>query len=99
MQFEYKFYEQDATFTMADLVPLLHEGKVLIEFKKNNGELRRMLCTLKEEYLPEQKPKKETVANNENQVIDVPANLAVWDLENDGWRSFRLDRVVQFQTA
>lgn len=59
-----------------------------IIFKKKDGTERKMLSTLVESNIPtEFKPKGEdTVVTN-----DV---LRVFDLENQGWRSFRWDSVI-----
>lgn len=59
-----------------------------VTFQKADGSIRVMRCTLMENHLPvveesETKPKRKT---ND----DV---LAVWDLDQGGWRSFRLDSV------
>ena len=59
-----------------------------VVFTKVNGEARRMRCTLQENLLPA----KETESTRK-QNDDV---VSVWDLENEGWRSFRKDSVVDF---
>jgi hypothetical protein len=62
-----------------------------IFFEKKDGSLRTLKCTLSDKIIPQkleedsETPKKERKPN-----ADV---LSVWDLENDGWRSFRLDKV------
>lgn len=59
-----------------------------VVFEKTDGTLRTLRCTLMTQYLPEQKESKtgrKKVATDEV--------LNVWDLDNDGWRSFRLDSV------
>lgn len=63
-----------------------------ITFNKTDGSVRKMLCTLMSDYLPEQ------IAIDEN-VRHVPRKdndniLAVWDIDNKGWRSFRLDSIL-----
>lgn len=70
----------------------LHEGKVLLSFKKKDGEVREMLCTLKEDLLP----KKESEAKEKKKNPDV---LAVWDCEKEGWRSFRYDSLITWEIA
>ena len=64
----------------------LHNGVVEVNFTKTNGDLRRMNCTLVPEYM-HTKPS-EDGARKSN-----PAVAAVWDLDKDGWRSFRYDSV------
>jgi hypothetical protein len=56
-------------------------------FTKSDGTERELLCTLKEEFIGEYEKKTERV-KKEN-----PDVMSVWDLENNGWRSFRLDSV------
>ena len=65
----------------------LRDGEVLVTFKKKNGELRQMLCTLQHGVVPEvygsAPPSDELVT--------------VWDLEHSGWRSFKAASVVSFE--
>jgi hypothetical protein len=66
------------------VVDMLHKETVNITFTKVNGEEREMTCSLQESLLP---PKKEgTTQRKEN-----PDVLAVFDIVNEGWRSFRWD--------
>ena len=66
----------------------LKNNKCTVVFTKVNGEVRRMLCTLKEDLLPEKQTESDRKVN-ENIV-------SVWDIENSGWRSFRKDSVIDF---
>lgn len=69
-----------------------------VTFTKVNGERRTMRCTLMDHYLPEAhkanpaEQEKEKSFHKEN-----PDVLAVWDLQNGGWRSFRIDSVEYVQ--
>ena len=59
----------------------------VISFKKRDGSHRTMRCTLRRDALPEQTDIEEhTSAPNKEY-------LAVWDLEKNGWRSFRIDSI------
>ncbi len=63
-----------------------------ITFNKVDGSTRTMYCTLMSDYLPEH------IAIDEN-IRHIPRRdndntLAVWDLDNKGWRSFRLDSIT-----
>jgi hypothetical protein len=49
-----------------------------------------MRCTLNDKYLPPQKEVTEGTADKSNDYI------AVWDLEKEGWRSFRFDSVTGY---
>jgi|TARA_Y100000289_G_scaffold61841_1_gene70309 hypothetical protein len=62
-------------------------------FTKLNGEERNMVCTLKEGVIP--KATKDPIS--QKKVRDVSEEvLAVWDVNKEGWRSFRVKNVVSF---
>lgn len=63
-----------------------------ITFNKTDGTVRHLLCTLMAEHLPEQIPIDENVRHVPRKEND--SVLAVWDLDNKGWRSFRLDSIT-----
>jgi hypothetical protein len=69
-----------------ELVSKLREGAVTVTFRKINGEVRVMHCTLKEEFLPVLK------GSNHKRSPEV---LPVWDLDKKAWRSFRLDSIIE----
>lgn len=73
----------------SEVLKALHEGQVQLCFQKVDGTLRNMLATLKEEFLPSQIDLEETIQKKKQN----PDVLAVWDIENKGWRSFRWDRL------
>ena len=63
--------------------------KVLkVVFQKQDGSERTMNCTLNEDIVP---PLDTTVVKQKR--IQNPDVLAVWDIDNNGWRSFRFDSV------
>lgn len=66
----------------------LTTGKYIVTFKKKNGEMREMRCTLEPDVVPEVKG---TGRNDNNEVI------AVWDLDKKDWRSFRIDSVTKVE--
>ena len=79
-----------------DLLKDLKQHACEIQFTKVNGQPRKMRCTLRSEYLP--------VTDHQLQHLEEehkkPENLnslAVWDLEANGWRSFRIDSVQYAQ--
>ena len=65
----------------------LREGEVLVTFKKKNGDIRQMLCTLRHDIVPEvygsAPPSDELVT--------------AWDLDLGGWRSFKVASVLNFE--
>lgn len=73
----------------SDVLHELKQGITVIEFKKVNGEYRKMQCTLAEQFLPEQIDLEESVQKKKPN----PEVLAVYDIETKGWRSFRWDKL------
>jgi len=79
--------------TKDEFKKLLKNTVVTVNFKKKDDTLRKMICTLNEEYLPE-------LEERENKKIKSESNdaIAVWDIEKRAWRSFRLDSIVDYET-
>ena len=74
---------------IVNLKELLKTSIVDVVFRKLNGEKRVLKCTLYHSYLPvTDGPIKESKEND--------TSLAVWDLEANGWRSFRYDSVISY---
>ena len=62
-----------------------------ITFNKVDGSVRKMHCTLMADHIPQ--------VISEEQVAHVPRPhndevMAVWDLDKQNWRSFRLDSIT-----
>lgn len=76
------------------LKDLLFDKIVEVKFLKKDGTERKMLCTLKPDLLPAQTDLEEQVQKK----TPNPDVLAVWDIENQGWRSFRWDSIIGFTT-
>ena len=70
---------------------LLKQSICEVVFQKADGTPRVMRCTLLSSYLPppnpDAKPRKENLEA-----------VPVWDVEAEGWRSFRVDSVKSFMT-
>ena len=64
----------------------LKSAVAIVVFEKTDGSLRTMRCTLMADHLPVLEEGHKARKTND----DV---LAVWDLENGGWRSFRIDSI------
>ena len=77
---------EDAKIGRKWLIGLLEDQPVEIIFTKKDGTERTMKCTLQEKYLPE------TVGTGKPKSDEV---LAVFDLEKEGWRSFRWDSIKE----
>lgn len=81
-------------FDKYELKEILSGTVSTVVFTKIDGTEREMKCTLLPEYLPTktvvegQQLLTESLPRAEN-----PSTLSVWDLESNGWRSFRTDSV------
>jgi len=70
----------------------LNLGICEVTFTKKNGEHRVMPCTLVFDHIPEEHhPKGTGTAHNSQDTI------AVWCMDKEGWRSFRVDSVTNFE--
>lgn len=65
-----------------------------ITFNKTDGFLREMYCTLMSDHMPTPEPSDESpkIPRKENDNV-----LAVWDIDNNGWRSFRIDSIINIE--
>lgn len=70
----------------------LKQGVVKVVFTKKDGTERTMLATLCEALIPDDKLPKGTGTKVEN-----GNTFAVYDTENDGWRSFNYDTVKEIE--
>lgn len=82
--------------TKDELTKLLKEKVVTVTFKKKDDTVRKMICTLSEEYLPELEEGTEGEVKKSKK--ENPNTLPVWDLEKLAWRSFRVDSVVEYES-
>lgn len=76
---------------------LLHKDQVTITFVKADGASRTMRCTLNWDHIPKEKhPKglRESRASDQE-----PSTLAVFDLDQSEWRSFKYERVRQISAT
>lgn len=74
------------------IVEALQLGRVHLQFKKVNGELRNMFGTLKTDYIPEDKIPKESKERKSNEQI-----VVLFDLEVNDWRSFRTENLIEYR--
>jgi WYL_2, Sm-like SH3 beta-barrel fold len=82
--------------TKEDLIKLLKEKVVTVKFKKKDDSIRKMVCTLSEDYLPD--PEDVVEGQEKKKKKENPNTLPVWDLEKLAWRSFRVDSVVEYES-
>lgn len=73
---------------------LLRDGEVTVDFIKANGEFRSMKCTLSEAHGAKYVMNEDSTKPKKKPNLDV---CAVWDINQNAWRSFRWDRVKRIQ--
>ena len=78
----------------AELKENLSKSVAKVVFNKSDGSTRIMNCTLISEFLPQKKLDESVrhVPRRENDEV-----LAVWDLDNEGWRSFNINSVIEVE--
>ena len=79
---------------ITELRGLLNTDIVSVVFTKKDGSAREMICTTIPDYLPVQV----TPVTSAVETKPDPAVVTVWDLEQNGWRSFRFDSVKSIET-
>jgi hypothetical protein len=77
------------TFTKQEIKSALQKGAGEITLTKTDGNKRILKCTLHPDKLPVVEFVEGKVSKPEN-----PDTLSVWDLDNNGWRSFRIDSII-----
>lgn len=80
--------------TRQDVIDILTQAAHMIEFTKVDGSNRRMCATL----VPDQLPPQQTQEGIGSLVNKRKDSVAVWDIENNGWRSFRLENLIMLGT-
>jgi WYL_2, Sm-like SH3 beta-barrel fold len=83
------------TSTKYSLVETLKNGVVTVVFEKVNGDERTMRATLD----PSLMPQVITEEGSESQVKRVQNENVInaWDVDANGWRSFRIDSIKSIQ--
>lgn len=77
--------------TREDLKLLLEHNVVVVDFTKLNGDRRVMTCTTRSDIKP---PATKTDSLSQTKIRELnDAVVNVWDVNAQGWRSFRYDRV------
>lgn len=84
---------QNTSTQKETLKNLLRENVLSVVFIKRDGSERVMECTLKPDLLPVQD---ENTESKDKVRTENPDVIQVYDLENTGWRSFRVDSVLAF---
>ena len=82
--------EMEIAVDRSEMIQELHDRNCKVIFRKVDGTERTMICTLNEGAIDNgDVAKREVKSRNDN-------DIAVWDVENKGWRSFRVDSVISF---
>jgi len=83
----------------------IQSGVVQVRFKKVNGDIRVMLCTINPDLIPKQPDAEQPFENDMLTLSEKKAprkqsdeSYRVYDVEKDGWRSFRWDSVIDYST-
>jgi WYL_2, Sm-like SH3 beta-barrel fold len=69
----------------------LHNNICFVKFTKKDGSIREMRCTLLPNLLPAK-----TDLEEHTQRKQPTESIAVWDLDKNDWRSFRVDSILGF---
>jgi hypothetical protein len=77
------------TLSKSNIKNMLTTDIVNVKFKKADGSERLMKCTLLEGWVKEYEKKTEKTRPVSEDT------LSVWDVEKDGWRSFRYDSIIE----
>ena len=81
-----KIAEMKGIPTLENLHQILRESKVKVTFTKLDGDERIMDCTKSFDIIPKEHHPKTDKQPKEG-------NVTVWDVNANGWRSFKYDRV------
>ena len=81
--------EVEDKFVRSELQTQLRDEILEVTFTKVNGDKRVMNCTLMEGILPSN-----TTENKTDKKVNEDI-LSVWDVDANGWRSFRMNTVTQ----
>jgi hypothetical protein len=77
-------------FTRDGLIDMLRHNIVTVTFTKVNGDERVMKCTLRSELIPNAPTRNGELVVEQKSTSN---NVSVWDIDANGWRSFRVENV------
>jgi len=88
------FYDtEDLLMNRDEMINELRQRDCRVIFKKTNGEERDMLCTLREDAIPEWSSDNNTAKESKGFSQEA---IRVIDVNKNEWRSFRVDSVISF---
>ena len=81
-------------FDRSEMMQTLQNGLSEVTFNKINGDVRVMTCTLDDTIIPADfLPKTSAMLD----AVEVPQTIIkVYDVKAEGWRSFRVESVTEF---
>lgn len=82
------------TYDRNMMIQELQKRECRVIFRKVNGEERDMVCTLQEGVVPPA-TKEDPITQKKVRSINEEV-IPVWDVNAQGWRSFRVDSVISF---
>ena len=77
-----------------EMVQALQNGLSEVTFIKVNGDVRVMTCTLDDTIIPADLLPKTSATSDAVKVNET--TVSVYDVNADGWRSFRVENVTNF---
>ena len=83
--------------TKEEFKKILKEAVVTVNFKKKDDTKRKMIWTLNEDDLPDLSDEITEGVSKKSKTESADA-IAVWDLEKQAWRSFRVDSIINYET-
>lgn len=82
-------------FNREEVIRELKEHVMKVQFVKANGETRILTCTLRPDMVKDPNFSEEYLKEQHDKYPDV---VAAWDIDNRGWRGFRIDSVQWIET-
>ena len=79
----------------SEMMETLQNGLSEVTFNKVNGDVRVMTCTLDDTIIPADLLPKTFVDYADVKKVN-ESNISVYDVNADGWRSFRVENVTNF---
>ena len=87
------------TYTKKEIFESIRKDICTVSFKKVNGEIRHMDCTLMESEMPFEVIKRLSKTSDKPKKATNDKVMAVWDVKAAGWRSFRIDSVFKVKKS
>lgn len=82
--------------TREEMMVQLRSGVCNVSFTKVNGERRDMRCTLVRDMIPTEQQPTSSVVSEETESQPNESVIRVFDLTANGWRSFKVDNIINF---